>query len=185
MKNVLRPVSAEELLHMPDNGMRRELVRGEVIEMSPAGGRHGKTAVTILVALESFIRKRKLGELFAAETGFWIERDPDTVRAPDCAFVRTDRLPRPIPTGFIPSVPDLAVEVLSPNDRAGRVADKVAQWLSGGVRLVWVIDPARRKVAVHKLGGGPETLGEDGSLDGGDVLPGFKFRIAELFEAPA
>jgi len=166
---------------MPDNGMRRELVRGEVREMAPAGGEHGSTSMDVGIRLGIFVIENRLGRVFAAETGFIIERDPDTVLAPDCAFVRADRVPRPMPRGYLPLAPDLAVETLSPDDRPGEVRDKIDRWLAAGVRQVWVIDPRRRTVSVHRPESPPRVLEEGGSLDGGDILPGFRAKVADLF----
>ena len=115
-------VTAEELLRMPDDGKRYELIEGELIEMAPAGGRHGNIGVRIVGFLFQYIYKTNLGELFGADTGFFLQRDPDTVRAPDAAFIAMERIPPDgIPTGFVDTIPDLIVEVVSPSDRAGQV----------------------------------------------------------------
>ncbi len=182
MKVVARAVTVEEFSRMRDNGMRRELVRGEVREMSPTKSWHGLTTSNVHMVLGQYVRKKKLGRVFAAETGFLIERDPDTVRAPDCACVRADRLPSPLPNEFLPFAPDLAVEVLSPDDRPKEVREKVGQWLEAGCRAVWVLDPDRREAIVHLPGAEPRVLGEGDFLEGGDLLPGFRIRISKLFE---
>jgi Uma2 family endonuclease len=108
------------------------------------------------------------------EAGFVLRRNPDTVRGPDVSFVSHARIPRGrLPVAFIPGAPDLAVEILSPDDRPAEVADRVADYLEAGTKLVWVCDPARRAVTVHRPGLPPETVSSDGWLDGGEVLPGF------------
>jgi Uma2 family endonuclease len=115
-----------------------------------------------------------------AETGFKLASDPDTVRGPDMAFIRTERLPDPEPVGFPDFAPDLVVEVLSPGDRPGAVLAKVADWLSAGTRLVWVLDPSRRVARVYRDDGTEEVLTADQALAGEDVVPGFSCPIAEI-----
>ena len=135
--------SAEDLLHLPTNGRRLELVKGKIYEMAPAGGRHGGVANTIGTLLGTHVRNHKLGVVFAAETGFILSRAPDTVRAPDAAFVSADRLPSDgLPDGFLELAPDLVVEVVSPNDRPSEVREKVAEWLEAGTRMVIVLYPS-------------------------------------------
>jgi Uma2 family endonuclease len=184
MKETARPVTAEELARLPRNGMRRELVRGEVREMPPNGGEHGAATATVTIRLGSFVSKRRLGQLFGAETGFLIGREPDTVLGPDCGFVSAERLPQPIPKKFLPLAPDLAVETLSPEDRPREVREKVARWLAGGTRMVWVLDPDRCRVSVHRPGAEPRSFEAEDILEGEEVLPGFKVRVADLFPAP-
>src|SRR3954464_15362773 len=136
-------MTAEDLLHanMPDK--RTELVRGRLIVREPAGYRHGAVAMNLAVRLFQHVDLTGAGQLLAAETGFTLSRNPDTVRAPDIAFVRRDRVP--VETqGFPEMAPDLAVEVLSPDDRPGETLAKVGDWLDAGAQLVWVIDPERR-----------------------------------------
>jgi Uma2 family endonuclease len=138
--------TADELLLSPDLG-RCELVRGRLM-MTPAGFRHGRVAASLTAALEAFVSQGVLGVVTATETGFLIEREPDTVRAPDVAFLRSQRLPAEEPVGFFPGAPDLAVEVLSPDDRASEVNAKVAQWLEAGCDAVWVVDPQNQTVTI-------------------------------------
>src|SRR5262245_30810434 len=181
MKNLIQPVTAEELFQMSHDGVRRELVRGEVKEMPPAGGEHGSTTGTLNAILWNFVREKKLGRVFAAETGFIIARNPDTVRAPDCAFVRAEGLPGPVPKKYLPFPPDLAAETVSPNDRPGEIDEKIADWLQSGVRLLWVLDPDQRMVTVYRSGSQPRTLKEGEFLEGEDVVPGFRVAVAELW----
>ena len=123
-----------------------------------------------------------MGEVFAAETGFILRRSPDTVRAPDASFIAADRLPEgDLPAGYFEIVPDLAVEVLSPNDRTGEVRDKVDEWIRAGVRLVWVINPAAGTAMVYRPDSDGQELTVGDSLDGAEVIPGFTCQIRELF----
>ena len=174
--------TAEELLALPDDGLRHELVAGELTTMTPAGDEHGRIAGALLVIAGGFVREHGRGAVYAAETGFRIATDPDTVRAPDFAFVARERLPEvSAPRGFGRGAPDLAAEVVSPGDTYEAVQAKVLQWLEAGTRLVWVVTPATRTIAVHAPGRDVRMLGEADTLDGGDVLPGFSCRVAEIF----
>jgi Uma2 family endonuclease len=174
-------MTAEELFELPDDGMRHELVEGELRTMAPAGFDHGRVALHIGARIFDHVDQHGLGVAYAAETGFILRRGPDTVRAPDAAFVAADRVPRRGSRGFAELAPDLVVEVVSPSDRASEVAEKAAMWLDAGVRLVWVVDPQARLAAVHHPGGLVTVLREDGVLDGEDVLPGFRLPLAPLF----
>jgi len=175
-------VTAEDLLAMPDNGMHQELVRGEIVEVAPPGGVHGHMAVRIATSLMPFVKPQKLG-VVAVETGYVLHRDPDTVRSPDVSFVRAERVPADgVPRTYWEGPPDLAVEVLSPGDRYGDVAAKVAEYLEAGTRLVWVVDSDARTVTVHAADRPPAVVSEADVLEGGDVLPGFRLTLAELFD---
>jgi Uma2 family endonuclease len=174
--------TADELFMMPDDGFRYELVRGEVRRMPPAGSEHGAVAVNIAVVIAQFVKANGLGVVFGAETGFKIASDPDTVRAPDLAFVRRERIPEAgIPRGFWPGAPDLAVEVVSPGDTYTEVEEKVHDWLNAGTRMVLVLNPRTYTVAVYTSHTDVVRLTELDTLDGGEVLPGFTCRVAELF----
>ncbi len=183
MSTATRPMTADEFLVMPDDGMRHELVRGELTTMSLPGGLHGKVAMKVGRLIGNHVEDNVLGETFAAETGFLIARDPDTVLGADVGFVRRERLA--LVTDFakhIPFGPDLVVEVLSPGDRPGKVAEKTRDWLAAdGVCAVWNIDPERRTATAHRQDGPPITLAGDDFLDGAEVLPGFRCRVGDLF----
>ena len=182
MRTKKTTLTAEELLRLSTTGSRYELVKGELFEMPPAGGRHGSVAMRIGIVLGSYVRENELGEVFAAETGFILGRDPDTVRAPDAAFVSKEKLPAgEFPSGYLEMAPDLAVEVVSPGDSAREVREKVADWMRAGVRLLWAIDPATRSVTVYRSPDDFDLLSEDATLDGGRVIPGFSANINDLF----
>lgn len=150
--------------------------------MAPAGFNHGAVTINLAYRIADQVRKAKLGVVLGAETGFLLRRDPDTVRAPDIAFVRADRLPAgPRPEAYFPGAPDLAVEVISPGDRLTDVEEKVDEYLAAGSREVWVVNPARRTVTVHRPGQNPVVLREAETVTGGDVLPGFECPLAEIF----
>jgi len=149
--------------------------------MTPAGFRHGRIACTVATMLRGFVEGHALGVVLGAETGFQIARDPDTVRAPDVAFVKAGRIPEREPEGFFPGAPDLAVEVLSPNDSAGDVLAKVQDWLDAGCRSVWVLDPQTRTVTVYHTRRRIAVLSESETLEGGEVLPGFEVAVAGFF----
>lgn len=175
--------TAEQLFEAGDIG-RCELVRGELIRMSPSSFRHVDIALRLGAKLLNYVESRGLGKVVGAEGGFVLERQPDTVRAPDVAFVRKDRLPPPEKEAFyFEGPPDLAVEVLSPSDRAGAVQGKVRQWLTAGCAAVWVVDPASRSVRVCHPDGEARVLSGDDHLEGGELLPGFTLPLAEIFRA--
>lgn len=185
-------MTADELLtlHMPDK--RTELVRGRLVVREPAGWRHGDVSARVLVAISNHLAAERdhrpsgvaRGMVVAAETGFTLQRNPDTVRAPDVAYIRAERVPPGAHAGFADFAPDLAVEVLSPSDRPGEVLAKVADWLTAGTSLVWTIDPERRRARVYRADGSDTALTDTDQLDGEDVLPGFHASIAELIDRP-
>jgi Uma2 family endonuclease len=175
-------MTADELLHMPDDGHRYELIKGELLRIAPAGSEHGVTIMNIGIPLGHFVKTHDLGIVFGAETGFKIYSDPDTVRAPDVAFIHRDRIPESgVPKGYWPGVPDLAVEVISPGDTYTEVEDKVEEWLDAGTRMVIVANPRNRTLKVHRSRTEVILLMENDELDGGDVVPGFRVKVSELF----
>ena len=183
MPNVLRPRTAEELFQMPSDDYRYELVKGELRKMTPAGSRHGSVITRLLSALVQHVDALTLGEVFGPDTGFKIAESPDTVRAPDIAFVSMERIPAgELTEKFWPGAPDLAVEVISPTDTLYDLDEKIEEYMASGVTLVWAINPKRRTVTVYRPGASPEMLGENNQLDGRPVLPAFQYPIAKLFE---
>lgn len=175
-------LSADELLAMPDDGNRYELVKGELIQMSPTGHERGVITMNLTLPLANYSKANKPGVVCAAESGFWLKHDPDTVLAPDIAFISQARIDvgGRIP-GYWEGAPDLAVEVLSPNDRVSQVEGKVAQWLAAGSRIVWVVSPKLHTVTVYRSLTEIAVLTENDTLDGGEVVPGFKVSVAEIF----
>jgi Uma2 family endonuclease len=183
MTTTQHTMTADDLWRLPNDGMRHELVRGELTVMTPAAGRHGDVAMRVAFALMAHAQAQKLGKVLAAETGFLIARNPDTVRAPDAAFIAKNHVPPGgLPEGFVPFAPDIAVEVLSPSDALVEVEEKVDQWIEAGAALVWVVNPRRRTVTVHRKGRDPRVLRENDVLDGEDVCPGFSSPVAEFFQ---
>jgi|SRR5690242_363578 len=172
--------TAEDLSHFDEPGKTAELVRGVLVVREPPSTRHGDRAARLTVRVGAFVERERLGKVFAQDTGFQIERDPDTVRAPDLAFVTHDRLAVIGEEGYGELAPDLVVEILSANDRPGAVLDKVGQWLSAGVRLVWVLDPVRQLTRVYRADGTVSIVERDAYLDGEDVLPGFRCPLTEI-----
>ena len=177
-----RAVTAEDLLELGDDGQRHELVAGLLLTEPPASYRHGRISARIFGLLRDFVEARGLGDVVSVDTGFLLTRSPDTVRAPDVAFVSRERAGQAGDQGFFPGPPDLAVEVLSPTDRPGEVHAKVADYLAAGTRIVWTVDPVAVRVAVHRSLLNPRVLERTHRLEGEDVLPGFDVAVADLFE---
>lgn len=175
-------MSVEEFLRLPEEDeYRLELVRGAVIREPRPGSRHGEVAVILAAALHQYVAAHGLGKVLG-DTGYVLSRAERTVRGPDLSFVSAGRLPAgPLPWSLFEGAPDLAVEILSPSNRAGEMEDKVAGYLAAGCRLVWVVDPVRRTVTVHEPGEQATSLLVSDTLDGGPVLPGFRLPLAELF----
>lgn len=183
MSTATQLLTADDLWNMPDHGGHHELVRGELRPMSPAGFDHGSVSMNLSGPLHQFVRSRKLGVVVTAETGFILARDPDTVRAPDAAFVRQERIPESgRPLKFWLGPPDLAVEIMSPGDTVFEVDEKVQEWIAGGTRLVWVVNPRQQTVTVYRPDNTARILGAGEMLDGMDVVPGFQIAVAELFQ---
>lgn len=171
-------LTGEELLRMPENGLRYELVRGELVELSPPSGGHGKRQVRIAQLLANYVDEYNLGTV-ATESGFYIQRDPDTVRGPDVLFFSKDRLDPDVDVeGYYELPPDLAVEIVSPGDTYTEVAERVDEYKRAGVKQIWVVDNRRRTVTIHPEG---RTLGEADTLSGADVLPGFSIPVSRIF----
>jgi Uma2 family endonuclease len=175
-------LTAEEFAALPRDGVRLELVRGELIAMPPAFADHGDVTGSLLAHLGYFVKTHHLGKIYGAETGFLLERQPDTVRAPDIAFIRAERVtPAASAPQWNPIVPDLVVEVASWGDRASEIAEKVRIWLEHGVRLVWVVFPPRQSVEISRADGSTDTLMSADTLSGEEVVPGFTLLVSEIF----
>jgi len=173
-------MTADDLLRTRFPDKRTELVRGVLVVREPAGSRHGLVTMNLGAELAVYGKQTGAGGVYAAETGFKLASDPDTVRAPDIAFVTRERLPPPSTTGYPALAPDLAVEVLSPGERPGEVLAKVADWLSAGTKLVWVVDPERRLARVYRHDGSEAIVTANSALDGEDLLPGFSCSLASI-----
>jgi Uma2 family endonuclease len=181
MPHATRIMSADQLLVLPDDGRRYELVLGELRMMSPAGGRHGRIAQKLLRRLGNHVELHDLGETFAAETGFLLHTDPDTVRAPDVAYVSHARLAgRADHPGYLPLAPNLIAEVVSPTDSSSDVAEKAGSWLAAGVEIVLVVDPQNKTVCVYRPNQEIRIF-SDGPIDLNAVVPGYHLDVAELF----
>ncbi len=181
MSEAARLVTAEELEKFPDDDCRYELVEGRVICMTPVGFQHGRIVMQFGSLLHRHVQSRKLGVVMT-EVGFKLASDPDTVRAPDIAFIRQDRIPPFEPRGFWNGPADLAVEVLSPEDRQPDVRTKIEQYLMGGVALVVVIDPVAETATTFRRSAQSANVHGVELLDLGDVLSGFSCRVVEIFQ---
>lgn len=170
-------MTADELLHMPDDGYRYELLRGELKKLSPSGARSSRISGRIAGSLGAFLRENRIGELYTAEGGFRIARNPDTVRSPDAGFVCGERITDA--PGFFEGPPDVAFEVISPTDLHSEVEAKSAEWLRAGTRAVIVIDPERKTARIDRPDGSGYVT-EAIALD--DILPGWSLPLTELFE---
>jgi Uma2 family endonuclease len=174
-----------EFAHLPENSEKRmELVDGAIIEMAPAGGEHGEIGAGLLIDLGIHVRAKRLGRLTTAETGFVLYKDEngkDTVLAPDIGFVSIERAPKRLPRKYVPFPPDFVVEIVSPNDSAEDVQEKLSKYRKAGVSLMWFLFPSSQTINVYTP---TETkiLGIDDTLDGGDVLPGFTLPVRAIFE---
>jgi Uma2 family endonuclease len=179
MSTVAQTITARQLSEMP--GMEHfELIEGELLPMSPPGFDHGCIVADIVSALREFVRSRKLG-LVAAEAGFCVSHDPDTVRSPDVAFVRTERLPSGGVPAFFQGAPDLAVEVISPWDRASEVIAKSRDWLRYGCTAVWVVDPGTKTATIYSDQSQAFFLSEKDDLICEELLPGFRLPLSQVF----
>jgi Uma2 family endonuclease len=177
-------VNADQLLRMPNDGFRYELIAGEVRKMSPPGWKHGEIGGRLQWLLGRHVFENRLGKLYLAETGFLLARDPDTVRAPDIAFIRNDHLHRATANDtYWPGAPDLAVEVVSPGDTVSEVDEKVQDWLDAGAMMVWVVKPKSHNVTVYRSATNVKVLTEKDDLSGEDVMPGFHCGVHEIFES--
>ena len=180
--SVKQLMTAEQMLELPEPYSHRyELVRGELIEVPGVGYEHALLGRSFQLLLHQFVVERDLGDVFPDSLAYIIARDPDVVRVPDVSFISKGRIPEEGFAGFVPFAPDLAIEIVSPSDRADEVHAKVREYIEGGPRMVLVLWPTRRSASVHRPGGVARELGPDDVLDGGDVLPGFQVRVGDLF----
>lgn len=175
-------MTADELLRLPDNGRRYELIAGAMREMSPAGYEHGIFEIRLARRLANFVEDQQLGGITGGDTGFLISDNPDTILVPDVAFVAKPRFSATaMPKAFFPGAPDLAVEVLSPRDTIEEAEAKVAQWLDAGCKEVWVVHPRWKTIMVHRPGEDVRTYSADQTITSPDLLPGFACKVGEVF----
>ncbi|MEX2171847.1 MAG: Uma2 family endonuclease [Pirellulales bacterium] len=177
-------LTADEFFDFSAAEGRFELIDGEVRTMTPGGGEHGAVGFDVGLLVGTFVKKHQLGRMFTAETGFLIGRDPDTVQAPDLAFVRKERIAvLGVPVKYFPEAPALVVEVVSPSDTVDKVDAKMLRWLHAGVELGWVCRPRARSVTVYRVLDDIRVLTENDVLDGAPVLPGYTCRVGDFFSA--
>jgi len=179
-----RPITVEEYARLPETSRPTELVRGEIVEMNVPTPRHGYVCLNIGAILRGFVRQDDLGRVFSNDSGVITERNPDTLRGPDVWYVSYEKLPKgPLPDEHLDVVPDLVIEVLSPDDRWSRVLGKVAEYLNIGVPIVCVVNPDDATAQVfYRDNPHSRTLASGDELAFADVLPGFSVRVGELFE---
>ncbi len=179
-----RPITAEELLKLHSEGVHGELIRGVLCETMPPGLDHAEIVYRLSGLLWDYLKTHRIGRAFSGDPGIWIERDPDTVRAPDIAFYVEERMTRgeSVP-GYAEIVPDLAIEVVSPNDTVPEANDKARMWVANGVRLVWLVWPDWGTVEVFRPEEDVVELSGDAVLEGQDVLPGFSTAVSEIFSS--
>jgi Uma2 family endonuclease len=182
MASIALQTTADQLLAIPDDGRRYELMAGELRVMSPAGNEHGKIALKLAWRVAGFVEEHRLGETFAAETGFLIARNPDTVRAPNFAFITQQRIDDVgSVAGYWPGAPDLLAEVVSPGDSFSEVEAKTLGWLEAGTKVVWVVDPGQRHVTVYRSPADITVIESEGCLEAPDLLPGWSVAVKDLF----
>jgi len=176
-------MTAEQLFWMAPDHHRHELIRGKLTTEPFGTSEFGVIVINVSVPLWLHSKHENLGIAFGAGVGFLIEKNPDTVLAPDVAFVSQARIDAigGLPPKFWPGAPDLAVEVVSPGDTVYEVEEKAQAWLTAGCQLVWVVNPKRRSVTIYRSGRNPTILLVDDTLDGEDVVPGFRISIREIF----
>jgi Uma2 family endonuclease len=174
-------ITADDLWDMTREDQRLELVKGIPVEVSPTGEVHMILAAWLTYLLTAHVEAHGLGVVTVSEGGFRLAADPDTVRAPDVGFIAQARLTQPTGERYFPGAPDLAVEIVSPGDSASDMHDKVVDYLHAGTRLVWVVYPRSKTVAVYTSGAEGQIVDPDGTLDGGDVLPGLSLPVRDIF----
>jgi Uma2 family endonuclease len=180
MATVKSPATIEDLERLVDSECRYDLIRGELIEMAPAGGAHGEIAAGIIGRLGNHVTANQLGRVYTSETGFVLARQPDVVLASDAAFISSDRVPER-QCGFYEIAPDLTIEIMPLDDSFRYLRGKVMEYLDAGVRLVWIVDPERQTITTYEADRTARILTINDTLDSGDVLPGLSVPVADIF----
>lgn len=176
-------MTVEDLYALPDDGLRYELVHGAFVSEPPPGGRHGRIAAKLVQRIGAHVEAHRLGVVFTCDTAFVLHREPDTVRAPDVAFVSYERYHAfGDDVAALPGPPDIAIEVLSPSDTSAKVHAKVADYLAAGTPLVWIVDPDLQQVRSYRNLLEPQITTEPGELRADDLLPGLSLPAADIFE---
>lgn len=177
-----RPWTEDDLLTLGnDDGHQYELVRGELRQMSPASHRHGRLEVRLILAIGKYLESHPIGEAFSGDTGFKLQVEPLTIRAPDVSFVAAERIPAEDPSAFLSLAPDLVIEIISPSETAKSVAEKVSDYLQAGTRLLWLVYPEQQEVQEYHAGQPFHIYRCGDDLDGREVLPGFCYALRDLF----
>jgi Uma2 family endonuclease len=174
-------MNAEELVRLPDDGLRHELIKGEHLTLPPPSPEHGAIMTNVAFLLHQHVRAWQWGKIITGDAGFKLESDPDTVLGPAVAFIRLERIAG-ISTHYFPGAPDLVVEILSPGDRRGKIEAKASMWLEAGAAAVWLINPKARTVDVCRAAGEKKLLTVEDELTGDDIISGFRCRVAEIFD---
>lgn len=173
-------LTAAELELMPDDdSVQIELDQGELIRIPPAGMDHGDCGTEITYLLKDFVKKHDLGKVYNADTGFKLSED--TVRAPDVAFVRKERVSAVHGKGFGKGAPDLAVEIFSPSDSVRQLMRKVKQYFAAGCHTVWIVYPERREIQILEATGADRLLGPGDTIQAPELLPGFMAPVDAIF----
>jgi Uma2 family endonuclease len=183
MSTITPLMTAEELELLPGDAIHRELDQGELIEMSPAGPFHGQVCMAVSGHLWYFIETHNLGNTYTAETGFILDEHPDTVLAPDFAFIRNERIAAiDNHRGYIRGAPDLVIETMSPSDSVKSATAKANQWLHFGARQCWIVNPQKRTVTILDANRDTREFSETEIIDTIELLPGFQCQVSEFFK---
>lgn len=174
-------LTAQDLWKLGDRGDNYELIRGELVELTPPNRTHGRIMVNITLLLGAFVKERQLGQLYAGDVGFVFQHNPDTVLGPDLAFLTSRRIPKDDST-YSSTLPDLAIEIVSPSNAAREIERKIGIYLSSGVREVWIVYPGKAQVVVHSQAGPPRACLPGDHLTGGDILPGLSIEVSDIFD---
>jgi Uma2 family endonuclease len=174
-------LTAQDLWNMGDDGERYELIRGELVEVTPPNATHGRILITIARLIDNYVHEHRLGRLYGGDVGVIVERELQTVLGPDFCYFVADRVPVVEPVYF-QTPPDLTIEIVSPRNAAREIERKIGMYLNFGVRQVWIVYPSKRQVVVHSPTESPRTLHADDELTGGDILPGLTIPVSSIFD---